>query len=198
MNHVLTSFRKVTDKWANLWPCAFSNSGSFLGPEFWWCGNNSDAQCSGNGTALKINPGFGIRVLANSSTPSSSTSSSLPTGSTPTSSGSSASQRTGPGVVDSPSQPPVNRGTTIGLAVGLGILVLGIVVGGVLWMRYHRQQKAKLASINTSIPLQHDYRKEMDGKGVPQQYPPVEMDSTRMAELDTRACRESNGLLGRR
>ncbi len=133
-----------------------------------------------NPSALKLkgfSKGFNIHAADSSNTSSSSTTNSP--SSTSISSASVAASTGTATVQPSSSNSGLSQGTNIGLAIGLGVLLLAIIVGAALWIRYHRRQKAKLAAIQEALVAPSYQKIELETRKAPIQHHPVEMDAER-------------------
>ncbi|KAH6710894.1 hypothetical protein BKA61DRAFT_105756 [Leptodontidium sp. MPI-SDFR-AT-0119] len=159
----------VTDKWANLYPCAFGGSGSTFGPESFWCGADGTDMCTATNESfiLKIAaPGNVKKVETTSSASTSSTGSSTLTGSatsspvTSTSTSPGAAQETGQDKESGDS----NNGVAIGLGVALGVVVLLWAASAFFLFRKNRQQKAMIAMLSGATSVEP--KDEPDGRGL--------------------------------
>ncbi|PVH84980.1 hypothetical protein DL98DRAFT_651275 [Cadophora sp. DSE1049] len=168
----------VTDKWANLYPCAFGGTGSTFGPESFWCGADGTEMCTATNESfiLKIpSPGNvkEVETTAPSSAASASSTSSIgsstSTGpattstSSSTSTNSAAAQETGKDEVSGDS----NNGAAIGLGVALGAVIL-LWAASAFWLfRINRKQKATIAMLSGATSMEP--KNESDGRGMYQQ-----------------------------
>ncbi|KAL2069083.1 hypothetical protein VTL71DRAFT_15421 [Oculimacula yallundae] len=147
----------ISDKWANIYPCAFKGSGSTFGPESWSCGAGGTDLCTASNQSfvLKLAAPGNVKRIAGS--PEASNSATLSSSGTATSS-SNTSANTSPGAAQEPSIDQklafAKNGTAIGLGVALGVVAL-LWAATAFWLfRTNHRQKATIALLTGSTTLE--------------------------------------------